>query len=174
VTEPDASALIIRVHLPAALERLRRASVDDAALGVPAHVTLLYPFIPAADLKSALRARIANVVEPHAHFDYHLHGPKAWPDTIYAALDPEAPFLQLHRELQAAFPDFPIYGGAVSEFVPHVTIAEGSAVGDPATLTDRAWHALPTRRMAHAVELMAPGSNGRWSTVWRFRLRPVD
>jgi hypothetical protein len=137
-------------------------------------VTLLYPFVRSADLTPALRRRIAEIVEPHSHFDYHLSGPKTWPDTIYAAVHPEAPFLELHRELQAAFPDYPVYRGRVGKLVPHVTVAEGPALGDPRVLSDPAWHALPTRRMAYAVELIAAASNGRWSTVWRFRLRPVD
>ena len=167
----DTSALIIRVHLPAPLDGLRRASVDDASLGVPAHVTLLYPFVPPRDLTPALRRRIAAIVEPHLHFDYHLRGPMAWPDTIYAAVDPERPFLDLHGALGVAFPEWPVYEGRVAELVPHVTVAEGPAVTDPATLAHRGWHTLPTRRIAHAVELIAPGPDGRWATAWRFRLR---
>ena len=171
MSQPDTSALIVRVHLPTTLDGLRRASVGDARLGIPAHVTLLYPFVPSRDLRSPLRRTIAAIVNRHRHFDYHLHGPRSWPDTIYAAVDPERPFVELHQELAATFPDYPIYGGTVDELVPHVSVAEGSALADPRTLQHRGWHTLPTRRVARAVELMAPGPDGRWATVWRFRLR---
>jgi hypothetical protein len=174
LSAPDASALIVRVHLPPALDALRRANVPDARLGVPAHLTLLYPFVPVGKLEPSLRRSIAAIVAHHVAFDYHLTGPKVWPDTIYAGVDSGRPFLEIHRELAAAFPDYPIYQARVGDLVPHVTVAEGPAVADARTVEDPAWHALPTRRRAYSLELIAPGRDGRWSTVWRFRLPTID
>ena len=41
----EQSAVIVRVRLPGGLERLRRDGVGDADVGVPAHMTMLYPFV---------------------------------------------------------------------------------------------------------------------------------
>lgn len=173
MSAPDASAIIVRAHLPPALEALRRASVKDASRGLPAHITLLSPFVRDGELDAALRRRLAGIFNRHLAFDYHLIGPKASSDTIYAGVDSERPFLELYRDLSVAFPDFPIYEVRDAEFIPHVTIAGGLAP-DKRIVTDRAWHALPTRRRAHTVELIAPGPDRRWATVWRFRLPTID
>jgi hypothetical protein len=133
-------------------------------------VTLLYPFVAADQLTPVVRRKIAGLVERHDAFSYELRGPNAWPDTVYAAVEPNEPFLAIHRDLAAAFPEFPIYGGTIKELVPHVTIAEAAALSDAAVLRDPAWATLPVTRLAMAVELIAPDANGRWVTVWRFRL----
>jgi hypothetical protein len=104
------SAVIIRARLPAGLERLRRRSIGDAADGVPAHLTLLYPFVAPERLDGSVRRTILDVAATIDPFDYDLIGGARWPDTVYAAVDPVEPFVELQAALQAAFPAFPIYG----------------------------------------------------------------
>jgi 2'-5' RNA ligase len=103
--------------------------------------------------------------------ELRLVGPRRWPDTVYAAIEPGGPLVELQRRLQAAFPDFPIYGepsGFV--FVPHVTVAEGDAARDPSRAVDPAWSALPMAARADRIEVIARTADGRWRTVWRLRL----
>jgi 2'-5' RNA ligase len=165
------SAVIVRARLPAGLERLRRASLSDAADGVPAHLTLLYPFVDPAGLTPVVRRSLADVARHHPPFDYALRRMASWPDTVYVEVAPRGPFVRLQRELQAAFPDFPIYGRQASfEFVPHVTIAEGAAAADADIERDSAWRALPRRGRADAIEVIATGDDGRWRLVWRIEL----
>ena len=45
------SAIIVPVQVPVAVGRLRDRMDPSAAQGVPAHVTLLYPFMPPEALK---------------------------------------------------------------------------------------------------------------------------
>ena len=164
------SAIIIRAHLPAALERLRRRSVADATRGVPAHVTLLYPFVQPSELGTAVRSRVAAIARAETAFDYRLRGPGRWPDTAYAAVEPASPFLRLHRAFARAFPDYPIYGRPGFELVPHVTVAEGAAATDPATLRHPAWGELPVAARAAALEVIASDARDRWHLVWRIPL----
>ena len=165
------SAVIIRADLPPGLERLRRASVDDAGRGVPAHLTLLYPFVESGEVGAAVRRTLASIASRHEPFDYEQVRMATWPDTIYVAVAPERLFVGLQRDLQAAFADYPIYRkGAGFRFVPHVTIAEGRAVHDPATRSSRAWRALPRTTRAAAIEVIATDAGGRWRVVWRIPL----
>ena len=167
----DRSAVIVRVPLSVGLERLRRDSIGNAADGVPAHATLLYPFVAPGRLTSDVRGLIAGVAAEHGAFDFSLAGAARWPDTVYVRLEPEAPFVWLQSALARAFPAFPIYGrDAAFEFVPHVSVAEGSPVDDARTMGDRAWAALPLPRRASAIEVIAREPGGRWRTVWRIRL----
>jgi len=97
------SAVIVRVTLPDALDRLRLRCVRDAALGVPAHVTLLYPFVEAAALSTKIRRTIESIASGHPSFSFALSGPFQWPDTVYAAVVPDEALLAIHRELAMAF-----------------------------------------------------------------------
>lgn len=164
------SAVIVRTRLPAGLERLRRRSVADSEDGVPAHLTLLYPFVEPAGLDAEVRRTIASVAGRHAPFDFRLAGPGRWPDTIYVAVMPADPFVALQADLAAAFPAYPIYGKPSSfAFVPHVTVAEGSTVDDPATIGDPGWAVLPRPSRAEALEVIADDGGGS-RLVWRVRL----
>jgi 2'-5' RNA ligase len=162
--------VIVRAELPARLERLRRRSVGDAADGVPAHLTLLYPFVDPERLDAGVRRALADVAVRHRPFEYDLAGSARWPDTVYVRVDPEAPFARLQADLARRFPEFPLYGGEAFTYVPHVTVAEGGAVNDAATLDDPGWAALPIRARASSIELIARTENGRWRTRWRIRL----
>jgi 2'-5' RNA ligase len=170
VAEEPASAVIVRAHLPAGLERLRRRSVPDAPDGLPAHLTLLYPFVEPSRLDRSVRAAAGAVAARHAPFDYRLVEAAQWPDTIYVAVEPTKPFVALQTDLAAAFPDHPIYGEPPGfAFVPHVTVAEGPASEDPSLLEDPAWTSLPRAARAVALEVIANRGRG-WRLVWRLRL----
>lgn len=165
------SAVIVRARLPSGLERLRRTSIPNATDGVPAHLTLLYPFVEPTDLDRSVRRRLAAIASHHEAFEYRLGGLGIWPDTLYVAVQPARPFTGLQRELQAAFPDFPIYGEDPSfVFDPHVSIAEGDAVRDAAVLRHPAWGDLPRSARATSLEVIAAGADRRWRLVWRLRL----
>ena len=163
--------MVVRATLPPALERLRRRSVRDSIEGVPAHLTMLYPFVEPARLGPAVRHRLAQVVAAVPAFEYRLTGRASWPDTVYVAVAPVEPFVELQRALAVAFPDFPLYGADSGfEFVPHVTIAEGPAVEDPRTLADQGWRTLPRAGRALSVEVIARPSRAPWRTIWRLPL----
>jgi 2'-5' RNA ligase len=164
------SAVILRARLPAGLERLRRRSLADAADSVPAHLTMLYPFVEPDALDASVRRRIAAAAASHGPFDYRLLAAARWPDTVYVAVAPVEPLVALQADLAAAFPDYPIYGKPAGfAFVPHVTIAEGASIDDPATLTDPAWAQLPRHARASALEVIAGDGRG-WRLVWRVGL----
>ena len=163
--------MIILAHLPAGLERLRRRRVGDSLAGLPAHLTMLYPFVEPGRLRADVRHRLAAVAARTLPFDYRLTGPATWPDAIYAAVDPVAPFVALQGGLAEAFPAFPIYGADPGfGFVPHVTIAEGPSTGNLALLDDPAWRYLPRVRRVASIEVIARLPDAPWRTIWRLTL----
>lgn len=170
-SEAAETALIVHVRLPEALEAIRLAAIPNAARGLPAHVTMLYPFAPPAAHDGELRGAIARAVGGSRAFPYRLVGPARWPEVLFASVDPHGPFRALHADLAAAFPEYPIYGGGL-EFEPHVTVAEGPADSLSELEADPAWASLPVEAVAGSIELICL-EDGGWKTKWQFPLPPA-
>jgi 2'-5' RNA ligase len=163
------TALILPVELPPGLEALRRRHVPDAADGLPAHVTLLYPFATPGSIDDAVRERIRAIVAGHGPFSMTLVGVGRWPDALYATVEPDGPVRALQADLAAAFPGLPLYGDLGLRFVPHVTVVEGPGVADPAVASDAAWVELPVDRHIPEVHLLVK-ADVRWrvAETWTF------
>jgi 2'-5' RNA ligase len=121
------SAIVVPVAgLPAAVDRWReRTCVFKPSTGVPAHVTVLFPFAAAPSVDSALIAELRAVCARIGAFDFSLPHLRTFPGTLYLAPDPAARFVELTEALVARFPAFKPYRGEFSTLVPHVTVAEG-------------------------------------------------
>jgi 2'-5' RNA ligase len=165
---PDQIALILRVVLPSELEALRRRHVSTAAEGVPAHVTLLYPFAAPSAIDASLRATIAAIAGRHELPSITLVERRAWPDVLYASVQPDEPVRSLQAELAAAFPR-PLHDATAMPFVPHVTLVDGARVTDEAVLADQAWASLPATVPVEGLVLVGQ-RGGRWRIDERWPL----
>jgi len=139
--------------------------------GVPAHVTLLYPFVPADELGPAVVAQLAALFAAAVPFDVALREVRRWPNLAYLAPDPPDPFIALTEAIVARWPAHPPYAGETAEIVPHLTCATG-----PSELLDRVAADIRPRlpiaaRVTEAllIEEVEPGAN-RWRTRERLRL----
>jgi 2'-5' RNA ligase len=164
-----ASAVIVRFPIPAPLERLRRRWDRAAGLGVPSHVTLLFPFLDATALDRSARRVIADVAGGVAPFTVRFERIERFPNVLYLAPEPAEPFRRLTRELAARFPDHPPYGGAFDDVIPHLTIAENAEAPFEA-IADEVTPALPIERPVSNLEVLIQTTDGRWHGHWRIRL----
>lgn len=137
--------------------------------GVPAHVTILYPFIAPADLDPAVRHVLAGVAAEIEPFDVRFGGIGRFPGSVYAAPEPSVPFVSLTEAVAARFPDFPPYGGAFAEIVPHLTVAESTTAPLDA-IGHEAGQALPFHHRVSRLEVLVQGPDERWRPRWRLRL----
>ena len=165
------SAVVVATVLPRALERIRRANSDAALPGIPAHVTVLYPFVPAASLTSAIRKVLAGIASAESRFTVRFERVEQWPGVVWLAPEPTAPFATFMDATWAAFPEYPPYGGTIEEVIPHLTIAEGSSADGDAVRAAVLPH-LPFERAISAITVIAEESPGRWRLQWRLPLRP--
>ena len=175
VTAPSASFRLescILVAVPEAepVVGRHRAQLDRAAAwGVPAHVTVLYPFVP-PDLISGTvietaRAAVAQV----RAFDCEFRR-SDWfgQDVLWLAPEPAAPFRALTSAVHGAFPLYRPFGGVYADVVPHLTIGDRPA-GGPGSL--RAAEAevvadLPVRAHVSCAWLMTGGQEpGSWHPI---------
>lgn len=108
-----------------AVREIRSALDPAAARGIPAHVTLLYPFVPPERLTCAVLDRVAAVVGAVAPFDATLTGAGWFGDTVlWLRPEPADRFGELTSLLWQAFPDYPPYAGAFTSSVPHLTVGQ--------------------------------------------------
>jgi 2'-5' RNA ligase len=167
-TEP-ASAIVVRVPVPERLERLRRSWDWAASVGVPSHVTVLFPFLPAIALLPHVRRELAAVAARYAPFDVEFRHVGRFPGVVYVAPEPAMAFARLTADVVARFPGYPPYEGAFDEVVPHLTVAEGTdrPLDDIAARAERS---VPFTRRVSALEVLVEGGDRRWRTRWRIRL----
>lgn len=127
----DATALVVLVpDAEAAIGNIRDernlASVD----GMPAHVTVLYPFISEAEWRYAGRderpdVRLARVFRGFEPFDAAFRRTARFgTTTLYVVPEPSERFSELTRAVATEFPAWPPYGGAHAVVIPHLTVAD--------------------------------------------------
>ena len=84
---------------------------------MPAHVTILYPFVEPDELDAGGPRELAAIAARHQPFRVRFEKVGCWPGVVYLAPEPAGPFARLTEDLVAAFPNHPPYGGAFDEVV---------------------------------------------------------
>jgi 2'-5' RNA ligase len=169
-TSQSESAIVVTIALPPALERLRRRNTEGAALGIPAHVTVLYPFAPPALLSPTIRNELARLAATESPFNVRFTHAERWPGVVWLAPEPANPFARLTSATCAVFPGYPPYGGVFEDVIPHLTIGEGGAI-DLATVHAAATRLLPFERAVSAITVLVEDPDGRWRVRWRLPFR---
>ena len=151
-----------------------RAKADpSAALGVPAHVTLLYPFLPVDRVDAGVLAELQwffRHVDPFGvRFDdlgeFHEGG------VVY--LDPADDDLdQLIRALSRRWPECPPYGGVFDAVHAHLTVVQSTDAALRAEAAAGVRAGLPLEADVRQAELWSEGPDGRWSCREAFPLGP--
>lgn len=121
----DQSGLAILVHAAeTAIADLRLRYDPSASEGMPAHVTILWPFIQPDAITDQDIAALATCFANHRRFAIELNRLAAFgKDGIYLAPQPAAPLIDLTEAVVANFPDYPPYRGAYATIIPHLTVA---------------------------------------------------
>lgn len=103
--------------------------------GVPLHVTVMYPFLPARSIRQADEQWMAELAASIASFEFALTHVDTFPGVYYLAPEPAAPFVAITEAIQRRWPSCQPYGGVYTSVIPHVTIALGDdPPADPADL----------------------------------------
>ena len=122
------SALIVEVpEAEAYVAPLRQRFDPTAALGVPAHVTVLSPFMDVSAATAEVVSRVEQVLRRTRRFAFDLKHAVPWPTVAYLAAHPREAFNTMTRAIAAEFPDYQPYGGAHADLVPHLTFAAGDS-----------------------------------------------
>jgi hypothetical protein len=151
------TALVLLVDAADPLVAGWRARYDPAAAqGMPAHLTVLYPFLPDASVTAADLATLDDVVGAHRPFDLTFAEVRRFPGSLWLAPVPDAPVRDLIAAVCRSWPDVPPYGGAhaVDDVIPHLTVAMGSPVSWD-NITVHLLTGLPVMTRIDAAQLFA-------------------
>jgi len=151
------SALLLTVPAAEAAVGPHRARLDSNARdGVPAHLTVLYPFLPPAEIGPDALAGLSRLFAGIPRFAFTLDRVRWFGEAVvWLGPSDEAPFRALTELAVEAYPGCSPYGGIYEDVVPHRTIGHG---GDPADLRAAAEAVrplLPIATEATEVTLMA-------------------
>jgi 2'-5' RNA ligase len=166
------TALICRVpEAEPFIARYRERYDPSARRNVPAHVTILYPFMAPEAVDARVLESLAVVARAVPSFEYRLAECRRFPVALYLAPDPDAYFAALTGGVFRAFPDFPPFEGKFATLVPHVTVAHG----DEPQLCEidvELKLALPRGGIAARCDeiLLIENSSGRWEPLHTFAL----
>jgi 2'-5' RNA ligase len=161
------SALIVRVpEAENAVHRLRERYEPSAALGAPAHITILVPFVPPENITSQVLSAATAALTASRSFTFTLTEIGRWPETTYLLAEPAAPFIEMTKALARAFPDYPPYGGRHSGVVPHLTVAHGNA--NHAGEAEKELRAILARHGPITSNCQAVDLYENSSGLWRF------
>ena len=107
------------------VSRWRERFDSSAAQGMPAHITVLYPFLPEARLTREAIAQLRRLCAAVPALDVTFRGTARFPGVAY--LEPESAdgFQALTAAIAERWPEAPPYGGAFDDVVPHLTVAHG-------------------------------------------------
>jgi 2'-5' RNA ligase len=164
------SALIIPIPEVEPIVGPLRLQHDRAAvLGVPAHVTLLYPFRP-ADAAIGEIEKLRRLCASIEAFSFSFIEVRRFPATAYLHPDESERFVQITKHLMELWPDCRPYGGAFAEVVPHLTVADKVSNEILGRVDDALAGQLPIRCVAREVCLITSDNSGMWSAAARLPL----
>lgn len=167
------SALVVPVPAAeAAVGSFRRRLDHAAALGVPAHITILYPFVDPAEIGPDLHAELSLLFAATPAFEFTLTE-VGWfgVEVVWAHPEPVEPFRRLTHAVHMQYPAYPPYGGVHHEVVPHLTIGQHAATGELQRAAAHVEAQLPIAATASHVDLMAGSERpGSWRVLGSFPL----
>ncbi len=151
---------------------LRKRFDATTHLGMPAHVTVLVPFMDPGEITPAVLARAQAALDTVPAFTFSLARVRRFPETAYLAPEPPEPFVAMTLALADAFPAYPPFGGIHPDVVPHLTAAHGDAADAAVAATeleDGLRRAGAIRAECTSVVLVGNAS-GRWDVLHVFAL----
>jgi 2'-5' RNA ligase len=171
--QPTESAVVVRIPEAERLVGRLRANLDVAAgLGVPAHMTVIAPFMPPGLIDDGALGLLAAAVGSAGAFEVTFARTRWFGRTVlWLAPDPSGPFRDLTAAVWQRFPGYPPYARAHPDVVPHLTVG----IDRPAAELEAAARAIEpglpfAARVTAAVLMRGSSEPGSWHAVAEFPL----
>ncbi|MFE0772696.1 2'-5' RNA ligase family protein [Streptomyces sp. NPDC058861] len=172
------TALVVRIPEADPVTCAWRERFDPSArAGVPAHVTVLFPFLDESRVDASVHVALADVLGGHPPFDLRFEKCGRLPGVLYLVPAPDAGLRRLTEAIAARWPEAPPYGGRFAEVIPHLTVAQGQEDTVLEGIETDLAGGLPFTSRVSSVELLVHDGT-RWRERASFALgadhRPTD
>ncbi len=154
-----------------AVLNLRNIYDPDALKGIPAHITLLFPFINPLEITLEQIEKLRDILNIEK-FSFTLSKINTFPGVVYLEPTEREKFISLTMKIFNAFPNYPPSEGKfLPDIVPHLTV--GHELGgrfDKCLLEAKSIESrLPIEAIAKEAFLMT-SLNGEWTVREKFTL----
>ncbi|QNS02269.1 2'-5' RNA ligase family protein [Streptomyces xanthii] len=149
------TALIVRIpEAEPAVHAWRERLDPSAQAGVPAHITVLFPFLDESRIDASVHSALADLLGSHPAFDLRFERCGRLPGVSYLVPEPDMQLRQLTEAVAERWPEAPPYGGRFTEIVPHLTIAQGQEEAVLEDVEADLTAGLPVTSRVSSVELI--------------------
>jgi hypothetical protein len=152
------------------VRRWRDLHDPSARAGMPAHVTLLSPFVPAVSVNDSTLHALCSVLADFRPIDATFRRTGRFPETVYLAPEPDESFRTMTRALVARWPECPPYRGAFPDPIPHLTVADREPDETLTRVEREAGALLPIRTRLTEAILFAGSNRSSWVEYARIPL----
>jgi 2'-5' RNA ligase len=168
MSELTDSAVVVNVPAAEPVVGSYRARLDAAASwGVPAHVTVLYPFLSPSEIDDDVLAALGRAVRTVPRFRA-VWSRTAWFDqrVLWVAPEPAAAFQALTAAVVREFPEYLPFGGQYDVVVPHLTVGNDVPLADLLDAEREISPRLPfSMPVTHVQVLAGTQVVGSWRTL---------
>ncbi len=152
-----------------------RALHDPVAKrGIPAHVTLLYPFVTPDRLDATALDELRTILAGTPALDLVLTEVATFPGVVWLKPEPSQPLIDLISTLRKHYPDIQPYGGKHPEPTPHLTVGQANDPDEFDDLADRVrtrlGPRLPLPFRAERAAIYVSREAHQWSRLDEFAL----
>ncbi|MCA2215070.1 2'-5' RNA ligase family protein [Jidongwangia harbinensis] len=139
----------------------RRRFDPSASAGVPAHVTVLFPFLDVGRVTDTVVGDLRALIGAHRCVTVRFEECRRFPEALYLAPTPDQPFRALTESIARRWPEAPPYEGRFTEVIPHLTVAHGQPPQVLDELAAELAHRLPTTATISSISLFVCDGH-RW------------
>jgi hypothetical protein len=139
--------------------------------GVLAHLSLLYPFLPAEQLDERVTGALAGLFAEQQPLAVKFRECGRRRDFVYLSPDPSSPIADLAARVQQEWPELVPYAGAYEIAEPHLTLAMHTSEQTASEIEEEVAEELPISVELSAAWLVA--FDGQWTVRERFPFRAV-
>jgi|SRR6516164_233607 hypothetical protein len=124
-SEMESTLVILAPDAEGLVQSFRDRYDPAAKAGMPAHITLLYPFKSREEIDGLVLDTLSHCFSHFQQFKYTLMTINQFPgQTLYLVPEPEDPFRALTLGIWRCYPETPPYRGRYSTIIPHLTVAD--------------------------------------------------
>ena len=172
ISSESALAILVPEAEPL-VETFRFEHDPSAAAGIPAHITVLYPFKPPEEITAETIQTLEELFSNISGVDFCFSECRRLARVLYLAPVPEEPFKEMIEVVSERFPETPPYAGQFVDIIPHLTVAQNEDPNRLEEIADEferaATDALPIYARVNEVVLL-DNVPGRWRIRNRFAL----